>query len=172
MFKMPERTEIEKYVRLMIASDILYRTLNNLGEKGIRRLNKTAKNIVDLLEKKEEIGSRVIAKIEELDEEMKARTTKEGIDEFCKKYPQYGIILKGLIEEKRLKRNKYLVYGLNPPYKLSEEDYIQVIMDLGFDRREASSIYSHILNYSQKEGKANETLERKILLKEQPKKKK
>jgi len=171
---MPKRTEIEKYVRWMVASDILYRTLNNLGEKGIRRLDKTAKNIFDLLEKKEEIGSRVIARIEELDE-MKARTTKEGINEFCKKYPKYGAILKELIEEKRLKRNKYLIYGLKSDYKLSEEDYIQVIMDLGFDKREASAIYPHILSYAQnkvKEGKAAENLERKILLKEQPKKKK
>ncbi|MEM3405415.1 MAG: hypothetical protein QW117_00345 [Candidatus Pacearchaeota archaeon] len=169
---MAKRTEIEKYVRWMIASDILYRTIKNLGEKGMRRLNKTAKNIADLIEKKEEIGERIIAKIEELTEERRARTMKEGIEEFSKKYPQYGKILKGIIEEKRLERNKYLVYALKPSFTLAEEDYLQVIMDLGFDRREASAIYPHILEYAEREGKSSFYEERKILLKESKNKKK
>ncbi|MBI2046707.1 hypothetical protein HYT26_00890, partial [Candidatus Pacearchaeota archaeon] len=111
---------------------------------------------------------------EEKPEEMKARTQNEGIDEFCKKYPQYGKILNGLIEEKRMGRCNYLVYRLKEGYKLSEEDYVKVIRDLGFDEREAAAIYSHILSYSERVGKAGESNERTILLKEQkkPKRKK
>jgi hypothetical protein len=167
--KMPERTEIEKYVRWMIASDILYRTLKGLGEKGIRRLDKTAKSISELLRSKEEVGDRIEVKIEELEEEMKARTINEGIEEFSKKYPEYGIELKKLIDETRKDRNRYLVYRLKKGFKLGEEDYLQVMMDLDFDRREASSVYPHVLSYSQRKKKAEENRERKILLKEQKK---
>ena len=169
---MPERTEVEKYVRWMIASDILYRALSSLGDKGLRRLDKTAKSLSELLRSKEELGNRVEARIEELEEEMKARTINEGIKVFSKKYPQYGKELREIIEEKRMERNNYLIYRLKEGFKLGEEDYLQVMMDLNFDRREASSVYPHVLSFSKKNKKAEENKERKILLKEQKKKKK
>jgi hypothetical protein len=167
-----ERTEVEKYVRWFIASDILYRTLKSLGEKGVRRLDKTATEISSLLRNESEIGDRIEAKIEELPEEEKARTINEGIDEFCKEYLEEGKKLKELIEEKRTERNNYLICRLKEGYKLAEEDYIRVLMDIGFGRREASAMYSHILSVSEKKGGADGNQERTILLKEQKSKKK
>jgi len=168
---MPERTDIEKLVRILIAGDILYRPLKSLGERGVRRLDKTAKSIYDLIEADGEKGNRVEARVEESEEE-KARTLKEGIDEFSKKYPSQGKMLAEMIEQKRNAKNKCLIYGLKEGYKLSEEDYIQTIMDLGFDKREAASIYPHIISYSEREGKAIQQSERKILLTLENKKKK
>ena len=161
---MPERTEIEKFVRWLIASDILYRPLKSLGEKGLRRLDKTAKEISDLLKEEEEVGERVFAKIEKKDEEEKARTMRQGINAFKKTYPEHGEILEKMIEEKRMKSNKYLVYGLQEGFKLGEEDYVRVMMDLGFDRREASSVYPHIIAISERLKKARVEAERRILL--------
>jgi hypothetical protein len=160
---MPERTEIEKFVRWLISSDILYRPLKSLGEKGLRRLNKTAKEICDLLKEGEEIGERVFAKIEEKEEE-KARTLREGIDAFKKEYPKEGEILEKMISEKRKQSNKYLIYGLQENFKLGEEDYIRVMMDLGFERREASAVYPHIIAISERLGKAKAQVQRKILV--------
>jgi CRISPR/Cas system-associated protein endoribonuclease Cas2 len=162
---MTERTEVEKNVRLLIASDILYRPLKSLGEKGVRRIEKTAKNISALLKDGSETGERIFAKIEVKSEEEKARTLNKGIEEFCKKYPKEGKILTGLIDEKRSQRNKYLTYGLMPDFKLGEEDYLSVMRDIGFERREASSIYPHVIAYSERLGKAYEQSERTILLK-------
>ena len=85
---MTERTEVEKNVRLMIASDILYRPLKSLGEKGVRRIEKTAKSISALLKDGSETGERIFAKVEIKSEEEKARTINEGIKEFCSKYPK------------------------------------------------------------------------------------
>lgn len=96
--------------------------------------------------------------------EEKSKTLREGINAFKKEYSSYGKILEGLIAKKRIKRNKNLVYRLNKGYNLSEEDYVWVIMDLGFDRREASAMYPHILAISERLGKANEQMERTILL--------
>lgn len=160
---MVERTEVEKCVRWLVASDILYRQLKSLGEKGVRRLEKTAKELSSLLKEGEEVGERVIAKTEKRDEE-KARTLREGINAFKKKYPSYGEILEEMIAEKRLKRNTYLVYSLQEGYKLGEEDYMRVMMDLGFERREAASIYPHIITISQRLEKAAEQAQRSILV--------
>lgn len=160
---MPERTEIEKFVRWLVSSDILYRPLKSLGEKGLRRLDNTAKEISDLLKEEEEIGERVFARVERKDEE-KARTLREGINTFKKKYSQYGEILEGMIAEKRKKSNKYLTYGLQKDFKLGEEDYIRVMMDLGFERREASAVYPHIIAVSERLGKAKTQAQRRILV--------
>ena len=160
---MPERTEIERFVRWLIASDILYRPLKSLGEKGLRRLDKTAGEISDLLKDEEEIGERVFAKVEKKDEE-KARTLREGINAFKKRYPQYGEILENMIAEKRTKSNRYLTFGLREGFKLGEEDYVRVMMDLGFDRREASSVYPHVIAISERLKKAKVQAQRRILL--------
>jgi hypothetical protein len=53
---------------------------------------------------------------------------------------------------------------LNKGYNLSEENYVQIIMDLGFERREASAIYPHILAISERLKKADEQMKRTILL--------
>ena len=160
---MVERSELESRVRRLIAGDITYRVLKNLGNKGVRRLNKRAAEITDLLDKGEEPNNRFYVGIEKIEKE-KARTLREGINAFKKEHPGYGKILEGLIAKKRIKRNKNLIYGLNEGYKLSEEDYVLIMRDLGFERREASAIYPHILAISKRLERANEQSERTILL--------
>lgn len=168
---MPERTEIEKEVRYLISLDTLYKPLSSLGDKGKRRAEKKASNIVVLLKDGEEKGERIFARVEKLDEE-KARTLREGIDEFKKQYPRYGEMLEEFIQKKRVKNNKYLIYGLNGGFKLGEEDYMRVMMDLGFERREASSVYPHIIAISERLGKAFQQAERKMLVETKNKTKK
>ena len=157
-----ERSELEKKVRKLIASDISYRVLKSLGEKGVRRLDKIAREIEEALETEEE-NERFFAQIKTTPEE-KARTLRQGIDAFKEEHPRYGLLLEEMIAKKRIQSNKYLFYKLNSGYKLSEEDYVQVIIDLGFERREASAMYPHILSISERLRKADETLERSILL--------
>lgn len=160
---MPERTEIEKETRTLIATDILYKPFSSLGDKGKRRAEKHAKNITAFLKEGEEKGERIFARIEKKDEE-KARTLREGIDAFKKEYPKYGNLLEGCIAKKRMSLNKYLIYGLEGSFKLAEEDYVKVMMNLGFTRREANSVYPHILAISERLGKAVEQAERSMLI--------
>jgi len=86
------RTEVEKYVRALIALDALYKPLSSLGDKGKRRAEKSAKGIVSLLKEGEEKGERIFARVEKSEEE-RARTLREGIDEFKKQYKEQGEIL-------------------------------------------------------------------------------
>lgn len=160
---MPERTEVEKETRYLIAMDILYKPFSSLGDKGKRRAEKHAKGIVGLLREGEEKGERIFAKVEKKDEE-KARTLREGINAFKKEYPKYGELLEKCIKQKRMSSNKYLIYGLARDFKLGEEDYVRVMIDLGFTRREANSVYPHILAISERLGKAVEQAERSMLI--------
>ena len=158
---MVERSELESRVRRLVSADILYRTLKSLGERGVRRLDKRSEEIVQLLD--EEENQRFFLKIEEIGEE-RARTLREGIDKFKEEYPRQGEILEQCISSKRTERNKYLIYGIRRGFHLAEEDYLQVMMDLGFERREASSIYPHILSISRRLKKADEHKKRSTLI--------
>ena len=161
---MPQRTEVEKQTRNLVALDVLYKPFSSLGDKGRRRVEKDSKLIAQLLKEGEEKGERVFARVKRIKEEKRARTIKQGIDTFKKEHPRYGEKLQQLIDETREKQNRYLVYGVVEGFKLGEEDYVRVMMDLGFDRREASAVYPHILAISERLGKASEQAERTILV--------
>lgn len=161
---MVERSELESRVRRMVSADITYRVLKSLGEKGVRRLSKRAEEIVGLVRESEEEARRFVARVETKIEDRKARTLRQGIDAFKELYPEYGEILEGFINETRKERRNYLVYGIRPGFKLGEEDYVQVMVDLDFERREASALYPHITSISERLGKADEIKEREILI--------
>jgi len=160
---MVERTEIENYVRNMVALDSMFKPLKSLSCKAERREDKIAGEIFSLYKSKEDLGERVFVLVEECQEE-KARTLRQGIDAFKKEYPSHGDVLEGMIKQKRIKKNKSLVYGLNEGYSLGSEDYIRVMMDLGFDREEACAVYPHIKDASERIGKSSPQEKRKILL--------
>jgi len=73
---MVERSELENRARRLISGDITYRVLKSLGDKGIRRLDKMAGEIVGLLES-EEPNNRFFSKVEKTSEQ-KARTLRQG----------------------------------------------------------------------------------------------
>lgn len=163
IIKMVERTEIEKYVRHMVALDVLGKPFKTLGDRAWRRENKLAKMIADCLIEKYDVGERVFVEVEKIDEE-KARTLREGVEAFKKEFPRYGKILEEMIKGRRIRKNKYLRYGLNEDFVLGSEDYISVMKDLGFEREEACAVYPHIKVISERLGKSKEQSKRLILL--------
>ncbi len=159
---MVNRNDLEITVRDMVAYDILSKPLSNLGAKADRRRDKMAEQAAELVS----FGfssERVTAYVETRDEE-KARTLREGITSFKRSYPKYGNILEGMIEQKRAQKNEYLVFGINPGFKLGAEDYRRVMKDLGMSSREADAMYPHLLDISDRLGKSRENAERNILL--------
>jgi len=158
---MANRNELEIKVRSMVAFDILSKPLTSLGHKADRRRDKLAEETAALLE--EETSDRVVAYTERREEE-KARTMREGIEAFKEEYPSYGKILEGVIQEKRIKSNQYLVYGVADGFKLGSEDYRRVMRDLGLTPVQADAMYVHLLDISEKLGKAAENGLRSILL--------
>ena len=159
---MVNRSELEVVVRSMVAFDILSKPLTSLGQKADRRKDKLAAETAGLL-REGDTFERVVAYTERRDEE-KARTLREGINAFKSEHPRYGEVLEGMIAEKRTKSNKYLVYGVQDGFKLGAEDYRRVMKDLGMTTMESDAMYTHLLDISDRLGKASENSLRNILL--------
>ncbi len=159
---MAERNDLEVTIRNMVAYDILSKPFNSLGQKSDRRKDKLSGEAAGLL-RDEQASERIIARIETRDEE-KARTMREGIDAFKKSHPKYGSVLEGMIQEKRMQKNKYLVFGIAEGFKLGDQDYRRVMVELGMTSREADAMYLHLLEISDRLGKARENSLRSILL--------
>lgn len=159
---MVERSGIETGIRDLVAYDIMSKPLCSLGQKADRRKDKLAAEVARLLREGEEF-ERVDVGIERKSEE-KARTLREGIDEFEKKYPNYGKILEGIIQEKRAKSNRYLCYKIKQGYNLGAESYRRIMKDLGLTIQEADAMYPHLKDISDRLGKAGENELRTILL--------
>ena len=157
-----ERTELETMTRNLIAYDVLKSPLSSLYQKAGRQQKKTAQEAAELI-LQGSIAERVDVRIEQIEEE-KARTMREGVGEFKKKYPQYGKILEGLIQEKRIEKNQALVYSLQNGFKLASADYIRVMKNLGLSETAAHAMYGHLLELSERLEKASETQPRQLLL--------
>lgn len=156
------RSELEISVRNMVAYDILSKPLTSLGQKADRRKDKVGKEISTLLKEGEEF-ERVTAYVERREEE-RARTLREGIEAFKEEFPRYGKVLEEKIQEKRSRSNRYLVFGVSEGFKLSADDYRRVMKDLGMTSVEADAMYPHLLQISERLGKAGENSLRDILL--------
>ena len=159
---MVNRSELEVAVRNMVAFDILSKPLTSLGQKADRRKDKIGEEISTLLKEGEQF-ERVVAYVERRDEE-KARTMREGIGVFKEEFPKYGKILESKIAERRNLSNRYLVYGVADGFKLSADDYRRVMKDLGVNTLEADAMYPHLIQISDRLGKARENSLRSILL--------
>ena len=159
---MVSRNELETTVRNMVAFDILSKPLSSLGSKSYRRRDKLAAEAAELVEE-EPKSNRFIAYVEEREEE-RARTIREGIEEFKKIYPEYGRMLEEMIKQTRVEKNDYFVFGIADGFKLAAEDYRRVMRDLGMSTVQADTMYPHLLDISDELGKARENTKRSILL--------
>ncbi len=156
------RDDLETNVRSMVAYDILSKPLSSLGQKAGRKEKKLAGETAGLLARMDP-SDRVVAYTEVRNEE-RARTMREGINEFKEAHPRYGTVLEGMIQQKRFDKNNYLVFGVAEGFKLGVEDYRRVMKDLGMTTVEADAMYGHILNISERLKKAGENEQRSILL--------
>jgi len=161
---MTQRTDLEVTIRRMVANDILSKPLSSLGQKAERRRNALSKVANTLLSQGARTDlERAFVRREKSSQE-KARTMREGINAFQEAHPRYGTILEGLIQEKRIKNNTQLVYGISEGFNLGLEEYRGVMRDLGMTTRQADAMYTHLLDISEQLGKAGEYEERTILL--------
>ncbi len=161
---MVERNDLETNVRSMVAYDILSKPLTSLGHKADRRKDKLAGESASFLRSDRYDSERIVAYVEVRPEEERARTLREGIEAFKSEHPRYGKILEDMIEETRTANNRYLVYGVADGFKLGAEDYRRVMRELGMSTVQADAMYPHLLDISDKLGKAKENARRDILL--------
>lgn len=107
-------------------------------------------------------GERVYARVE-FEDKLKARQMKEAVAEFCEEYPAPGKILTQKIENKRAVRETHLYFGINEGCRLTADDYLGVMADLGFTEAQARALYEPLINSSRSIAKKRDE-ERSVLI--------
>lgn len=92
-------------------------------------------------------GERVYARVE-FEDKLQARQMKEAVAEFCEENPKYGEILTQKIEDKRSFRETRMYFGVNQGCRLTADDYLGVMSDLGFTEAQARNLYEPLINTS------------------------
>jgi len=153
---------LERQIIELIATDRISIPIKSMSGKFDRQKPKLGK-LINLSEYENNfVGERVYARIER-GEQLKARTIRESIDKFSEEYPRHGKILNGYIEEKREDREINLYFGMNEECRLTEEDYLGVMENLGFTETTSKRLYPELMEISRKISRKRQE-ERSILI--------
>ena len=154
--------QLENKIIQLVAVDRLYMPASSIDGK-LKRLRSKVANDIDLSEYEDDFeGERVYARIEETNK-LKARKMSEAVEEFSREYPTYGSILKEKINQKRDESETHLYFGTNPKKNLSSQDYLGVMVSLGFTEHAARRMYPEMMEFSRKLNRERKE-ERSILL--------
>ena len=154
--------EIEQQVIDLIATDRIYRPISSMGGKLKRKRPKLARAI-DLGDEVRFESDRVYARLDDTDR-MKSRTMKEAVAKFKDNFPRYGEILNGYIEEQRAIRETNLYFGTNEGKRLTSDDYVRVMTDMGFSEKGARDLYPELMDVSRNLARKRNEKERSILI--------
>ncbi len=136
---------LERQVIELVAHDRAYIPVSSMDGKLKRMRVKLAQNLV--IPNGKYIGNRVYARFDD-ENCMKARGMKEGIEEFAKRHQTYGEELYALIEEKREEKEVHVYFGMNEGCRLTADDYLGVMANLGFTEAQARTLYEPLINTS------------------------
>lgn len=157
-----ENEALERQVIELVATDRMHMPVSSLDGKLKRMKPKLAKAIILPNGKASYNGERVYARVG--DENLqKARGIKEGVANFCEQYPQYGKILHGMIEQEREVRETHLYFGMQEGKRLTAEDYLGVMANLGFSEGTARGLYGELIEVSRSLAKKRDE-ERSVMI--------
>ena len=108
-------------------------------------------------------GERVYARVE-VEDRMKARTMSDAVAKYCEEHPAEGKVLTQYIEDERAVKEIYLHFGVQEGKRLTAEDYLGVMENLGFSPATARSLYPELMDISRKIQTKREYAERSILI--------
>jgi hypothetical protein len=133
---------------------VAYHTLKSgadiVAKRMQRQLVPLAEDVYSRLMKRQRVpeSALVVADYRFEDKDLKARTLKEGIDEFSKRYPEYGEILNGIISETRKTKRRYLIFGQND--ELPQEIYAAALEKAGIAEEKEGGLIDNIRSVSEK----------------------
>jgi len=156
--------ELERQIIDLVAVDRIYVPMSSFDGKLERKRPKMAKALVaeDGFGKKFE-GERAYARVKSEDK-LKARGLRDGVDKFAEEYPKYGRILNGMIEEERTKRETHLYFGMLPEKRLTQDDYMAVMQDIGLSQAKAEQFYPVVMEISRNLTRKRGSEERSVLI--------
>ena len=136
----------ERKIIELIATDRLDIPISSMSGKLKRAKPKIAREL-GLNADQPFYGERVYARVE-TDDRMKARGMKDGIEKFSEQFPQYGKILEGYIAEERARSETHVYFGMNQGSRLTADDYLGVMTNLGFNETAARNLYQPLMDAS------------------------
>ncbi len=152
----------ERQLIQLIATDRIEMPISSMSGKLKRQKPKLASALNLDQWKGNYEGERVYGRVE-IEDKLKARKITEAVDEFITKYPKPGEILSQIIEEKRSESETHLYFGVNQGCRLTSDDYMGVMKNLGFTEATARGLYSELIDVSRKLSKARDK-ERSVLI--------
>ncbi len=153
--------DLEREILNLVATDRLYIPSSSFDGKLKRRREKVAEEIE--LPKNPFQGERVYARVKEEDKD-KARGMREGIEKFAQEFPKYGKILEGYIQEERVVREKHLYFGVAEGKRLTNDDYMAVLKDMGLGPAIAERYCEVALDISRNLTRKRNDEERSVLI--------
>ncbi len=152
--------QLESQLLELVATDRIYIPISSMDGKLKRTRAKLARGIV--LPGNAYDGERVYARTC-TEDVMKARGMRDAIDVFESQYPRHGAILRGLIAEQRQERESHIYFGMKEGCKMTADDYLGVMQNLGFTEKAAREMYPEIMNASRSISRKRDE-ERSIML--------
>ncbi len=154
-------TETESALIRLIATDRLHIPISSISGK-LKRAKPKLVEAVDFPGKTFE-GDRAYARIENSNT-MKAKGMRAGVEAFSEAHPKYGAILQEMIAEEREVRKSTLYFGMYEGTRLSSNDYMGVMTNLGFTPERAEMLYGELMKVSRNMTRKRDEVERDILI--------
>jgi hypothetical protein len=152
--------QLEKQLVSLIAADRIEIPISSMSGK-LKRMKPKLANAIEL-PGADYSGERVYARVE-VEDKLKARTMSEAVSDFCTEYPKYGQVLTQMIEDKRAQKETHLYFGMNDGCRLTADDYLGVMANLGFTEAQARNLYEPLIVTSRSISKKRDE-ERSILI--------
>lgn len=157
-----DRKELEKGLITLVATDRLEIPISSMSGKLKRTKPKLARAVGDEFNMRFN-GERAYARVED-ENKMKARTMKEGVEEFERRHPKYGQVLREVIAEERERKEIHMYFAMYEGCRVTADDYKDVMANLGFTPAETEKLYPSLMDISRKLTKKRDEAERRILI--------
>lgn len=151
---------LERQILDLVAVDRFHIVASSMDGKLKRRKDKAAESLD--LPKGRYAGERVYARVE-VEDKLKSKRMSDAVAEYCETYPAQGKILTQMIEDQRSVSETHLYFGVNQGCRLTADDYLGVMSDLGFTEKQAADLYEPLINSSRAIAKKRDE-ERSILI--------
>ena len=153
---------IERKIIQLIAADIIDIPISSMSGKLKRQKPKLAEAI-SIPRGTRFNGNRVYARVE-VEDRLKARSMSDAVAKYCEEHPAEGRVLTQYIEDERAVKETYLHFGVQEGKRLTAEDYLGVMQNLGFSEATSRSLYPELMDISRKMQAKREYAERSILI--------
>ena len=140
---------MESKIIELVARDRIEVPLSSMDQKLRRTRLSLGKELAEDVRDNDFQSERTFAYVTTEDKD-RARGMKEAVAEFTEEHPKYGAILKGKIAEKRVSREEHLYFGMQPDKRLTSDDYMGVMQEIGISSGVARSLYPDLMNVSRK----------------------